>query len=111
MGAGKYREKAVFTRLNAEAVNAYGEPHASWETLFSRWGDFRETTGKERVEAGTVQSTATGTLRIRYSTQAATITAADRVTIRGADWNIRSVIQTDKKSKQIELLCERGVSP
>jgi SPP1 family predicted phage head-tail adaptor len=111
MAAGKYRERAVFTRLNNEAVDAYGQPHNAWDALTTVWSDLRETPGRERVEAGAVNSAVTGTLRIRYSTTAAGITAADRVAVRGNTWNIRSVSQPDRKSKQIEMLIERGVSP
>ncbi len=108
--AGKFRERAVFERLNAEAIDAYGQPHSAWEALFTRWADFRETTGKERINSGAVESGATGTLRIRYSSAAAGLTGADRVTIRGAVWNIRSVVQVNRQKNLIELLCERGVA-
>lgn len=106
--AGRLRDRVVFTRLNAEAVDAYGQPHTSFEALFTRWGDMRETTGKESIAAGAITSVSTGTLRIRYSTQAASITAADRVEIRGAYWNIHSIIQVDRKANLIEMLIERG---
>jgi len=110
MAGGRYRERAVFQRLNAEAVDAYGQPHSAWESLTTVWADLRETTGKERVEAGAVNSAVTGTLRLRYSMDAASITAADRVTIRGSTWNIRSVGEVGRKHKQVEMLIERGVS-
>ena len=111
MAAGKYRERATFTRLNAEAVDAYGQPHSTWEALTSLWGDLRETMGKERVDAGAVNSVVTATLRVRYSAAAAGLVSADRVEIRGHTWNIRSVSQPHQKRKQIEMLIERGVSP
>ena len=110
MAGGRYRERAVFERLNAEAVDAYGQPHSAWESLTHVWADLRETTGKERLEAGAVNSAVTGTLRLRYSADAASITAADRVTIRGSIWNIRSVGEVGRKRKQVEMMIERGVS-
>jgi len=110
MAAGKYRERAIFERLNAEAIDAYGQPHNAWEPLLIRWGDLRETPGRERVTSGAVSSVVTATLRVRYSVAARAILPADRVTIRGNDWNIRSVTQVTQKSKQIEMLIERGVS-
>ena len=110
-GAGKLRERAAFKRLNEEATDDYGQPHSAWEPLFTRWCDLRETPGRERVKAGAVHSEVTATLRIRKSTTADTITTADKVVVRGANWDIESIIQVTAKSKRLEMLIRRGVTP
>ncbi|MCF6304414.1 MAG: phage head closure protein [Rhodobacteraceae bacterium] len=110
MGAGRYKETAEFKRLNAQAVDSYGQPQAAFEALFSRKADLIEARGKERIESGAVSSVVAATLRIRYSTLAATLTSADMVTVRGNDWQIRAVIEVGRKSRQIEMLIERGAA-
>lgn len=111
MGAGRLRERVVFQRLNTEATDDYGQPFSAWEALFTRWGDLIETPGRERLKAGALASEVTATLRIRKSTQADTITSADRVVMRGENWDIESIIQVTAKGKLLEMIIRRGVTP
>ena len=58
-----------------------------------------------------LEGTATGTLRLRHSALAASITAADRVRVRGRLWNIRGLaIQIDNRHRVVELTLEAGVA-
>jgi SPP1 family predicted phage head-tail adaptor len=111
MSAGKLRERVVFQRLDTEATDDYGQPHDAWEALFTRWGDLIETPGRERLKAGALHSEVTATLRIRKSTTADTITTADRVVMRGDNWDIESITQVTAKGKRLEMLIRRGVTP
>lgn len=111
MSAGKLRERVVFQRLDTEATDDYGQPHSAWEALLTRWGDLIATPGRERIKAGALHSEVTATLRIRKSTQADTITTADRVVMRGDNWDIESITQVTAKGKRLEMLLRRGVTP
>jgi len=74
------------------------------------WCNFRETLGKERVEAGRVQASNTGTLRLRDSSASRAITEADVALIRGQAWNIRSIVPVMDRGAYIEMLLEGGVA-
>jgi SPP1 family predicted phage head-tail adaptor len=109
MTAGKMRDRVAFER-QSEGTDEYGNPAQDWAALFTVWADVLETRGKEKVASGTVEASNTATVRIRTSTQARTITEADRATFRGHVWNIRSVIDLGRDRALLELLCERGVA-
>lgn len=109
--AGRFRERAVIERDTGTGTDAYGQPAESWQVVGRPWAHFRETLGKEAIEAGRLEGTATGTLRLRYSAFSAGIGSADRVRIRGRLWNIRGqAIQIDNRNRVIELRVEAGVA-
>ncbi|GMG82587.1 hypothetical protein LNKW23_18000 [Paralimibaculum aggregatum] len=109
--AGRFRERARFQRRSDDGRDAHGQALGVWGDLVTVWAHFRETLGKEGIEAGRLEGNATGTLRIRYSAAATGITSADRVVIRGAVWNIRGQpIQIDNRNRVIEMKLERGVA-
>ena len=108
--AGQYRERAVFQRLTEGAVDAYGNVYTGWEALGIRWVDMRERTGKEALRGGALSDIGAATLRVRSDSTTQTITAADRVVIRGYTWAIKDVIQIDAKNTVLEFRLERGVA-
>lgn len=113
MAAGKYRDLARFERLTGGTArdrfgNLSGE---SWEMVFEARGWLRETPGREQIAAGRLEAPATGTLRVVASatSPARSITAADRVTVRGNTWAIVGApIDPDGQGRQIEFALERG---
>lgn len=109
-GSRQFDELAVFEQQTFSALtDAYGNNTETWPELLSEWCLFRETPGRERVQAGAMEATATATLLIRYSAAAATLTARDRVTVRGTTWQIKSApIQRTGRPKLLEFIVERG---
>ena len=108
--AGRYRERAAFQRLSESAVDAYGNVYTGWKALASRWVDLREMTGKEAIQGGALADVSQATLRVRKESITETVTTADRVTVRGATWAIKNVIQLDAKGVELEFRIERGVA-
>lgn len=108
--AGLLGEKATFQRLTEGAVDAYGNVYTGWSTVGTRAADMRERTGKEAVNSGALTDEAMATLRCRSDSFTQTVTAADRIVIRGYTWAIKNVMQVDAKNTQIEFLIERGVA-
>ena len=108
--AGKFRERAVFEREGSGALDRFGNgAGAGWAALLTVWADLRETPGRERLAAGRLEAPATGTLRVRSSAAARAITAADRVVIRGATWNIvGGPIDPTGRGRVLEFTLERG---
>ena len=109
MQAGMLRDRITFQRQAAQ-VDDYGNVLGAFADHLTVWGDMRETTGKERVEAGAVQSSRTATIRVRWSVGANGITPADRIVARGEVWNIRSKSLVGRVPHMLEFLCEAGVA-
>jgi head-tail adaptor len=108
--AGAFGERATFQRLDAGAVDAYGNVYTGWSEYGVRWADLRERTGKETIEGGALNDVAMATMRCRGETITRAITAADRVVVRGYTWAIKNVTHIDSKNAVIEFLLERGVA-
>jgi len=109
--AGRLRERARFQRLSGTGgTDRFGNSDAAaWGDLLTVWGDLREAPGKERIAAGRLEGPVQATLRIRGTGQAITITAADRVVIRGNTWAIVSEpIALDARKQLLEIGLERG---
>lgn len=108
--AGMLREKAAFERLTEGAIDDYGNVYSGWAQIGTRMSEMRETTGKEKIRGGALADVGSATLRVRSDSFTQTITAADRVLLRGYTWAIKSVIQTDAKNTMLEFSLERGVA-
>jgi len=109
--AGAFRDRAVFQRLGLAGNDGYGNVHQSWSDYLTAWADLREQPGREALQANALEASARGTLRFRESATALTITAADRVFVRGSYWNIISrPIQVGGVPHVLEVIVERGVA-
>lgn len=108
--AGLLRERATFQRLNEGAVDEYGNVYTGWSDVGTRSADLRERTGKETIQGGALSDVSVATMRCRSDSLTASVTAADRVVIRGYTWAVKNVIQVDAKDTMIEFLLERGVA-
>ncbi|KZY05266.1 MULTISPECIES: phage head closure protein [unclassified Sulfitobacter] len=108
-GAGRLRHRVTFNR-QGEEIDDYGNVVGEFAPLFTVWGNVRETTGKERVEAGAVENVRTATIRIRTSPQANGLTEADQAVARGETWNIRGIAHADDKGAMLDILVESGVA-
>lgn len=109
MPAGRLNKRVRFERARRSA-DAAGGADRSWEHLLTVWGGLRLDRGRERVEAGRVESATAGTLTIRVSRSAETLMTSDRVMIDGAPWNIRSITNEDQHRKFLTMVVERGVA-
>jgi head-tail adaptor len=49
-------------------------------------------------------------MRVRKDSTTSTVTAADRVVVRGNTWAIKDVIQVDSKGTVLEFTLLRGVA-
>lgn len=123
--AGKLRERVTFQRKTSpdrttpsdqtdpfgNPIDGFGNSTGEFADHLTVWADIRETTGKEMVASGAVESTRTATIRVRYSQATEGIVAADRLVARGAIWNIRSgPVRIGRKAVVLEFLCEAGVA-
>lgn len=107
-----FREPVQFQRkVNDGQRDGMGNLSGEWEDLFQARGWLRETRGKERIEAGRLEASATSTLRVKVSPTgpAWQVSAEDRVSARGYYWSIVSApIDPEGRGTMIEFTLERG---
>ncbi|MEP3633687.1 MAG: head-tail adaptor protein [Shimia thalassica] len=105
------RTRARFERKSS-GTDAYGNPSGEWSLLGTVGANLRETPGKESLQAGRLESSRTGTLRVRASTVTKAVIPSDRVTVRGTTWSIISgPVQIDVKGLELEFtLTTEGAS-
>ncbi|MBU2941410.1 head-tail adaptor protein [Shimia thalassica] len=115
MKAGEFSDRAVFERRPSEAagddvaIDAYGNPTGDWVEVVSALANLRETPGREALMAGRPESKRTGTLRVHSWSKTRSITAGDRVLVRGATWGILSgPVQIDQRGRFLEFTIETG---
>ena len=108
IGAGSLRHRATFRRLGTQAADEWGNESTSFVDHLTVWANVRETTGKERVAAGSVENVRTATMRVRSSADSRGITEADRVVARGETWNILGISNADDQGAMLDMLLQAG---
>jgi SPP1 family predicted phage head-tail adaptor len=106
---GNLRDRVTFQRATS-GDDGYGNVITGWADHLTVWADIRETLGKERVDAGRIEASATATVRIRASAASRGLTEADRMIGRGVTWNIRSIVEVGNNRALLDVLCEKGVA-
>lgn len=109
MPAGQLRDQVTFQRATRTADGAGGATLV-WQNVRTVWGGFRPQRGRETLEAGRLESAVAGVLTVRSSPDTRDITAADRVQIDGASYQIRTITNPDRRNKMLEMVVERGVA-
>lgn len=109
MPAGRRRKRVTFQEA-FETPDGGGGNATSWRNTVTVWGGLREERGRERVEAGRLESAMAGTLTVLSSSDTRQIGAANRVLIDGIAYQIRSIGNPDQKNKELEMVVERGVA-
>lgn len=109
MTAGSLRDRVTFQRATS-GDDGYGNAITAWADHLTVWSNVRETLGKERVDAGRVEASRTATIRVRQSSDTLGLTEADRVTVRGQAWNIRSIAAVGNDGAMLDILVEAGVA-
>jgi SPP1 family predicted phage head-tail adaptor len=106
MEAGKLNRRVSLQQI-AETRDAAGQVVASgWTEVARPWANIRYLNGKEYATSGTVVSSATASVRIRYRRD---ITASMRVVYRDTVFNILAVLPDEVGHEYIDLACNTGV--
>jgi len=83
-----------------------GIPLESWTTVATVWAAIADISGKEYLQAATVQSEVTTRIKIRYRTGT---TPSMRVLYGSRVFHILSVIDKDERHRVIELMCKEVI--
>lgn len=113
VSAGMLNNRVRFERRDT-ADDGYGNTVTTWQTLFTNWAGFRPVSSREELAAGRLQSSMTGVLSVRKSSQTEGLTAADRCVFTAGAYagkvaNIRSIVPSMDNS-MFEITIEEGVA-
>lgn len=109
MAAGPLRDRIAFKK-KVETSDGQGGYAAVWTTQFTVWGSFRPQRGREQMEAGRLESSVSGVVSVRSSSQSRSIQPTWIAVIDGVDYNIRWITNPDRRNKYLEIAVDRGVA-
>lgn len=107
MAAGGMRARVVFER-SVTAPDGAGGQSVGWSELYACRGHYRPERGRERIEAGRMEASLAGVLRVRSCIAARDVGEADRVLIDDVVFQIRSTSNPDQHNRYLEMSVERG---
>jgi head-tail adaptor len=116
VASGVLEQRVRFDRQVAGVDDGYGNTlPAAWSPLFTCWASFKPETGRERLEAGRLEATMRGVLRVRRSADSKGVSAADRVVFVAGRYfgmvcQIRSTPVASIDGSVIEFVLEQGVA-
>ena len=105
MDAGKLDKRAVVMRRPV-ITDADGDDtgrRGDYAPAMTLWANYKPLSAREAAQGGRAQNVETGTLTIRDSTQARTITNGDRITVQERDFGIAGVGLPDRRTGMIQL--------
>ena len=98
MDPGRRDKRATFRQRPGE-----GRERGDYADAFTLWASYRPETGREAAEGGRAQDVESGTLVVRDSAQARTVTNADRVVVLGREFGIEGVGLPDRRTGLITM--------
>ena len=110
MNIGRLRKRVSFQRVDT-TTDALGNVTANtWSTFLTVSGEFTPMRMVERDEAGRMEASVRGKLRVRSTTDTRAVTEANRVNIGGEPYQIRGIVNPDQRRCYLEMSVERGVA-
>ncbi len=85
--------------------NNLNEGQITWEQVYQCWADFRDVSTREKLRAQEVQADLDSRFTIRWTTDAATITATDRIIFGGRTFQIIGVKEKER-NRWLEIDCK-----
>lgn len=109
--SGKLSKRIIIQQLEAGSPTRddYGQPNETWGTLAEVWAKIKPLRGRELWAQQQVQSEITQRVVIRYRND---VTSKMRIKVKGTSrfLVIKSVIDTDEKHEELQLMCAEGLS-
>ncbi|MEM6381088.1 MAG: phage head closure protein [Pseudomonadota bacterium] len=107
MAAGPMRKRITFQQ-EVKAPDGAGGHDLSWIDLTTVWGSFKPERGTERVEAGRLEDSLRGVIKVRSSSITRQVTAGFRAMIDGQPYNLGPPSNPDQRNRYLEFVAERG---
>lgn len=105
MQVGRLRHKISVLRRGA-STSKFGNSTDEFSEILSPWANVRERTGKEKLEAGGVESSHSATIRVPRNPDTLEIRESDVILANGKRWNILSIAEADERGNMLDMLCE-----
>lgn len=105
MIAGKLRHRVTIQRMT-ETQNDYGETTQTWSDFAVSDASISPLSGREAFQAMQMQADVTHKVVTRY---VAGVTPRMRLTFGERLFNIESVINSEERNIQLELLCKESL--
>lgn len=97
----------TFRRRATVADPTGGTTKGDFVDFITRQANVRNVTGREIAEGGQAEDSIDCIIRIRDGAEPRTITRADRATLRGADFEIVTVGEPNRRDGSIEMTLRR----
>lgn len=107
--AGQLNKRITF-QSEIRTADGGGGFARSWGGDLTVWGQFVPERGSERLEAGRLEASLAGIVRVRHSSETAAIGESHRVLIDGEPFQIRSIANPDQRRRVLEFTVEKGVA-
>lgn len=107
MRSGRLRHRVTIERRTT-TTDAHGDQLDTWTTMATVWAAIEPLNGREYFAASGEASEVTARIRLRYQSELAGMTTADRVTHNGVNYDIRSVINPEQRGMELVLMCSIG---
>jgi SPP1 family predicted phage head-tail adaptor len=105
MFAGKLDRRITLERYT-ETVNEWNEPITGWTSLGQRWASKEDVSDGEKVRAAQVGASVSTRFQVRYDSLTSTITAADRLSYDGVQYQISGTKEIGRR-EGIEITAAR----
>lgn len=102
MRAGNLNKRARFDGPTTVSDGAGGTTE-TWAEAMTVWAQLSPERGRERIQAGRIETELGAVLRIRSSEEARLITTKHRVTVDGQLYNITAISNPDQRNSMIEM--------
>ncbi len=109
MRAGALNKRVTFQR-EVRVDDGSGGSSREFVDDFTVWGGVAPERGSERLEAGRLEASQSGILRVRSSSTTRSVDESWRVLIDNVPHQIRGAANPDQRNRMIELIVERGVA-
>lgn len=109
MAAGRLNKRVTFQE-ETRTSDGGGGAAVAWQDVLTCWGGYSPDRGREKLEAGRLETSAAGILKVRSSIASRALGASNRVLIDGAAHQIRSVSNPDQHKRFLEFVVELGVA-
>lgn len=105
MDAGRLDKRAVVMRrpvITDDEGEDSGQ-RGDYAPAMTLWANYKPLSAREAAEGGRAQNVETGTLTIRDSVQARTITNGERIVLQGRDFGVTGAGLPDRRTGMIQL--------
>ena len=103
MRAGRLRNLCVFETQSA-GDDGYSNTTGAWDEKCRAYGRLLAQTGREVLESGQHEGQTFARLWVRANSQTRLIKSADRVTVKGKIWQIKTPASGSEKNEELEFL-------